>query len=332
MKVLAHVLPRQIGLGSLMATLVVACCLFSFAMPRAHAAALTESQKEAIVNLLASFNADAEVVSNVRGALDGVKTRVSGSDTYMPEKRDDKPMLGEKRALPAVCAVLTRALKKGSSGDDVTALQAFLQQTGDLRATSTTNYFGAVTERALQMWQTRMGIVGQGDADSTGFGAFGPKTRDMLVGQCRTIFGGATTTPGYPLPPTARASEPIDPTVSPTCTLVSNKQTIKAGEVVVLTWNSKNATYAGSPSGQKDSVYGSRKVMPGETTTYVKKVYGPAGEGQCTVTVTVEGTVPAAEQKVVVAPSPVGVGRVLSLMGSGVAAVFEGYVSLFDFQ
>ncbi len=95
-------------------------------------------------------------------------------------------------------------------------------------------------------------------------------------------------------------------------------------------WDSKNATYASSVNGDKGPVRGSIKVAPTETTTYVKRVYSPTGEGQCTATIMVgEDTTPAAEQKVVIVPTTLNIGRVVSLMGSGMAAVMDGYLGLF---
>ncbi len=233
-----------------------------------------------------------------------------------------------KMAAPALCELLARTIRKGSVGEDVAHLQRFLQQTGDFKEASTTTYFGPATERALQAWQARTGIVSDGDAQTTGFGALGPMTRKALVERCRAMMGDKKTQ-GTAAP----ATTAIDPKVAPTCVLTASPSVVVAGEPVVLTWESKNATHTGSANGEKGPVRGSLKRTPTETITYVKKVYGPGGEGQCSAVVEVANTTPVTEPEVVVAPSATGqVGRVLSLMGSGVAAVFEGYISLFDFN
>jgi hypothetical protein len=96
-------------------------------------------------------------------------------------------------------------------------------------------------------------------------------------------------------------------------------------------WESRNATSSSSSvAGVQGPANGSIVVAPTETMTYLKRVYGPAGEGQCTTTVMVgTDTTPAAEQTVVVVPTTLDVGKVFSLMGSGMAAVMDGYLSLF---
>lgn len=303
--------------------------------------ALTAAQVQAVVGLLQSFNVDSETVGAVEAVLEGVDPNVDVNDDGSPvsniskkraagavsdpstspkEFRKEFPQLG----LPAgfVCSLLQRNLSKGSSGEDVLRLQAYLEQTGDLTA-STTGYFGEKTEAALKMWQARMKIASSGDASTTGFGFLGPRTRNAIMTHCKELMdkksGNASS-----------ASSTIDATKAPTCVLRANKEVVANGGEVVLYWDSKNATYASSASGEKGPVYGSVKVMPTETTTYAKKVYGPGGEGQCTVTITVgEDTTPAAEIKVVMMPIGIDFGRVFSLMGSGMAAVMDGYLSLF---
>lgn len=333
MNVLSLVLSRQqTFLLHVAAVMMVICCSFAVALPRAEAAELTTAQREAILNLLSSFNADSNVINNVRAALEGKSSPSSAAS--MPGtrpasvKEPGMNSVGDSRGMSA-CALLVRTLRKGSSGDDVLTLQRYLKQTGDLTLESTTNYFGPATEGALQAWQKRMGVVSEGDADSTGFGAMGPRTREALVAHCKQVLSdeGFSNAPyGY------GANTTISSTTPPTCTLTASKDVIQAGDTVVLMWKSQNATYAGSPSGEKDPTYGARKLMPTETTTYLKRVYGPAGEGSCTKTVEVMGTTPAAEQKVVIVPTKLDVGHVVSLMGSGLAAVYEGYMGLFDFK
>lgn len=55
-----------VGVAALMLAL---SCFFTLSVPRAHAAALTEPQIQAILNLLVSFNVPAATVSNVNVIL-----------------------------------------------------------------------------------------------------------------------------------------------------------------------------------------------------------------------------------------------------------------------
>ncbi len=108
---------------------------------------------------------------------------------------------------------------RGSMGDDVTQLQDFLQQTGDLALGSTTNFFGPATERALQAWQARMGLANNGDASSTGFGAVGPKTRAAIMMHCKEKHQDGQASSTQPL----GASN----TGSPVCVLKASKTSIR---------------------------------------------------------------------------------------------------------
>jgi len=86
------------------------------------------------------------------------------------------------------CVRLSRGLYLGTSdketGSEVSALQKHLKSTGDYDYPEITGYFGPATERAVKSFQSRNGIVTQGDADSTGFGVIGPSTRSAIAKGC----------------------------------------------------------------------------------------------------------------------------------------------------
>lgn len=90
----------------------------------------------------------------------------------------------------AACPAFARTLQKGSEGTDVRRLQEFLVREGYLNATPT-GYFGMLTEKALQDFQAKVGIVSSGSPSATGWGVLGPKTRATVSAKC----GGASTTP-----------------------------------------------------------------------------------------------------------------------------------------
>lgn len=75
-------------------------------------------------------------------------------------------------------------LRRGSRGEDVRALQQFLNNNGYTVAQSgagspgnETDYFGPATERALAEYQLNNGLGGQNVSGRDEFGAFGPETR-----------------------------------------------------------------------------------------------------------------------------------------------------------
>jgi hypothetical protein len=87
------------------------------------------------------------------------------------------------------CPSLSRTLQRTSEGADVRSLQQYLVSGGYLTA-EPTGYFGTLTEKALQDFQTKVGLVSSGSPASTGWGVLGPKTRAAIAQRC----GGTTAT------------------------------------------------------------------------------------------------------------------------------------------
>jgi len=72
-------------------------------------------------------------------------------------------------------------MKRGSRGVQVSMLQEYLKKDTVLYPEgSVTGYFGPATERAVQRFQTKYGLVTSGTPTTTGYGAVGPKTRNKL--------------------------------------------------------------------------------------------------------------------------------------------------------
>lgn len=82
----------------------------------------------------------------------------------------------------ATCPVITRSLRQGSRGSDVSALQAYLATDQEIYPEGTVSgYFGPATTRAVQRWQRSHNIVSSGTPSTTGYGAVGVKTRNALA-------------------------------------------------------------------------------------------------------------------------------------------------------
>lgn len=93
------------------------------------------------------------------------------------------------------CPSLYRALRQGVSGSDVTALQVFLAADGSIYPEkNVSGYFGALTQAAVQRLQLRHNLVTSGSPDTTGFGAVGPATRNLIA----TLCANGGTTPSVP--------------------------------------------------------------------------------------------------------------------------------------
>lgn len=82
------------------------------------------------------------------------------------------------------CPALQRTLTIGSAGSDVAQLQEFLRAEGHFTHPRITNYFGAITQAAVQSWQRANGVVSGGSAATTGYGVVGPMTRAAIVASC----------------------------------------------------------------------------------------------------------------------------------------------------
>ncbi len=90
------------------------------------------------------------------------------------------------------CPSLTRTIKYGSKGPDVTQLQQFLaRDTSVYPEAAVTGFFGKATEKAVQRWQAANGVVSAGTAATTGYGSVGAKTR-AAIALCKP--GSSSTT------------------------------------------------------------------------------------------------------------------------------------------
>lgn len=134
---------------------------FIIALPAHAQTAHLEAELQALLAQLQSLQAQLQVNSAPAGAL---------------------PTQGG-----AQCPVLSRALRLGMSGADVSALQAFLATDRAVYPDAVVSgYFGPLTQAAVQRFQTKHGIVSNGSPDTTGFGAVGPATRSTIAAACRS--------------------------------------------------------------------------------------------------------------------------------------------------
>jgi len=89
------------------------------------------------------------------------------------------------------CPILSRTLRIGAQGSDVTSLQSYLIAQGYLSANAT-GYYGTLTQQAVQAWQSAQGIVTGGSPTTTGFGMVGPMSRDRLTRGCTSGSGNSS--------------------------------------------------------------------------------------------------------------------------------------------
>lgn len=89
-----------------------------------------------------------------------------------------------------ICLV-ARNLQLRDENDDVRSLQEFLREEGLLSAEAT-GFFGDLTLQALRKWQANNLGITSGDALTTGWGVFGPRSRVFLARWCGGSNPGST--------------------------------------------------------------------------------------------------------------------------------------------
>jgi peptidoglycan hydrolase-like protein with peptidoglycan-binding domain len=104
---------------------------------------------------------------------------------------------GSTTSVPAAggtCPRVSRVLKLGDSGADVTRLQQFLALDPAIYPEKNiSGYYGPLTEAAVKRFQCKNKLVCDGDAASTGYGVTGPRTAALLALQCPDGGGSSTT-------------------------------------------------------------------------------------------------------------------------------------------
>jgi peptidoglycan-associated lipoprotein len=96
------------------------------------------------------------------------------------------------------------------------------------------------------------------------------------------------------LPPTTTATAP-PVTPAPTATLTASPSAVTAGNQVILSWNTTNATSASIDGLGDVATSGSKTVTPGASTTYHLVARGSGGTVDATARVTIVAPQPAAK-------------------------------------
>jgi peptidoglycan-associated lipoprotein len=97
------------------------------------------------------------------------------------------------------------------------------------------------------------------------------------------------------IPPTTAATAPPVTSPAPTATLTASPSAVNAGNQVVLTWNTTNATTASIDGIGDVPPSGSKTVTPGAPTTYHLVARGSGGTADATAHVTIIAPQPAAK-------------------------------------
>jgi len=113
--------------------------------------------------------------------------------TNVPPVVPTQPSTTPAATPPTTPVAITKQLDFGMTDAQVKELQKFLNTHGfQLASTGVgspgneTNYFGPLTQAALQKFQAAQGIVSQGNATTTGYGRVGPRTLTKI----QQMYGG----------------------------------------------------------------------------------------------------------------------------------------------
>ncbi|OYV62904.1 MAG: hypothetical protein B7X03_03830 [Parcubacteria group bacterium 21-58-10] len=149
--------------------LAMAASMLSLA-PVANAA-LSQSNIDAIVALLTSFNVDSATIANVKATLNGQPTTTTTTTTGSP------------------ACTFSQSLTVGATGSAVTCLQQALIGAGFSIPAGATGYYGSQTVAAVAAWQKAKNI-----APAVGY--FGPISRAAFTSEFTGSGSTTTTTTG----------------------------------------------------------------------------------------------------------------------------------------
>jgi peptidoglycan hydrolase-like protein with peptidoglycan-binding domain len=124
----------------------------------------------------------ADLQSQIQSLLQQVQQLQDQLKALQQESVTPEPATSESAPLSVN---LTQSLRRGSTdattGGQVSELQRFLARDKTIYPEGlVTGYYGPLTEAAVQRWQARNNIVSSGDANTTGYGVVGPKTRAKI--------------------------------------------------------------------------------------------------------------------------------------------------------
>ncbi|HVM73652.1 MAG TPA: DUF4214 domain-containing protein [Candidatus Paceibacterota bacterium] len=134
---------------------------------------------------------------------------------------------------PSLCPDISRTLKLGSTGPDVSQLQEFLAQNPIIYPEGlVTGYYGTLTQAAVERWQAINNIVSSGSPTTTGWGVVGPHTRAAIARSCSTgsttVSSSVSTTPVPPMVGSTIQVTPISGSAPLTVTVEATLNTVSS--------------------------------------------------------------------------------------------------------
>lgn len=201
---------KKIAIFSLAAVLTVG---FLLPASRVEAAALTQSQIQAVISLLTAFGVNSSTIATVQAALGG--TGVTSSSNAATTATTGSSLI--------ITVNMIGNLHQGDVGEKVKYLQALLAADPSVYPQGLiTGYFGAATAQAVKQYQKKHGL--------SAVGSIGPQTLKKLKSELEDtpiaiVQGTATSTgmicaivpPGHLIAPGWLKKHPNNGVIVPAC-------------------------------------------------------------------------------------------------------------------
>lgn len=128
-------------------------------------------------------------IEQLQAQIRVLQQQTTSTNSVNPANSQPEP---QPSSVPLVCPEFSRTLYRGVSdantGGEVTKLQKVLTADPTVYPEGlVTGYYGSLTEKAVQRWQAKQGIVSSGSATVNGYGVVGPQTRARMIVACPTL-------------------------------------------------------------------------------------------------------------------------------------------------
>ncbi|MBU4480607.1 peptidoglycan-binding protein, partial [Patescibacteria group bacterium] len=168
--------------------------------------------KEAVKKFQAKYGIVSSGDENTTGyGLVGPGTRAKLAEVFTQVALTAPSVAQPSQVAISVSPIFTSGISKGMSNSDTKRLQQLLNSDPDTMIAGSgvgspgneTEYFGSLTEKAVQKFQEKYGIAKEGDS---GYGYVGPKTRAKLVEVFSSQSSVDSAMPTTPVEPTTDIS------------------------------------------------------------------------------------------------------------------------------
>ena len=149
-------------------------------------------QKEMIIFLESEIERLRSIIKRYGFGQASVPTEIKETLVTTTAEIEEKQTVVEPKHVHEECIRINKVMRREVYDNEVIKLQTFLKNEGHFNHPHITNYFGPVTEKAVQDFQTARGIVSGGSPSTTGFGQVGPLTiRKIEEISCQTESFGS---------------------------------------------------------------------------------------------------------------------------------------------